>query len=254
MEGIFPIPFAQYAAPIVTPPEGVIEDWTFFYRLAARMGLPLKFAGRTLDMTTMPTSDELLHLLAERGRVPWDDLRAAPHGITDEPATVVVAPAGPEPRERLQLWPDDVAAEFDVALARSRAGAASADFPLLLTVRRMREVMNSLGRDVTGLPSHPYNPAYLNPKELADRGLSDEQVVEITSAHGRIHAVVHADDKVRPGVLSMTHAWGGLVDGEDPRAGGSNVNRLLSMSADLELVNHMPMMSAVPVDVTAARG
>jgi anaerobic selenocysteine-containing dehydrogenase len=114
----------------------------------------------------------------------------------------------------------------------------------------MREVMNSLGRDVADLPAHPYNPAYLNPSELTARGLIDAQVVEVRSANATIRAVVHADAKVRAGVLSMTHGWGG-PGSDDPRVGGSNVNRLLTTDTDIETINQMPMMSAVPVEVVA---
>ena len=117
----------------------------------------------------------------------------------------------------------------------------------------MREVMNSLGRDVPGLPEHSYNPAYLHPSDMTSRGLVYEQLVDIHSAYGRIRAVLHSDPKLRPGVLSMTHCWGGPVDSEDPRVGGSNVNRLLSNEAGLELINHMPTMSSVPVAVQAVR-
>ena len=252
MEGIFPIPFAQYTSALVPAPPGVIEDWMFFFRLAEHLRMPLRFAGRTLDASCPPSSDELLAMMAERGRVPWDELRAAPHGVTGDAATVVVAPAGPQATTRLQLWPTDVQAEFDTALDRSRDNVATERFPLRLAVRRMREVMNSLGRDVSDLPAHPYNPAYLHPSELEARALTEAQLVEVTSAHGAIRAVVHADSKLRAGVLSMTHGWG-APGSDDPRTGGSNVNRLLTTETDLESINHMPMMSAVPVQVSAVQ-
>ena len=250
MESLFPLPFAQYAAPLITAPDGVLEDWQFLYRLASALDLTLRFAGRELDMTSEPTSEALLDMLVERGRVPLAELREHPHGLSVEPIARPVAPASAGAAERLQLFPDDVQAEFDAALVVSLA-PTSEQYPLRLAVRRMREVMNSLGRDVPGLPSHTYNPAYLNPSEMAALGLCEEQLVEIHSAHGRIRAIVHADAKVRPGVLSMTHSWGGPIESDDPRIAGSNVNRLLSNAAGLESVNHMPTMSAVPVAVVA---
>lgn len=246
MEAIFPIPFAQYAAPLLAPPPGVIEDWRFLFDLAAQLGLQLRFAGRDLDMTEPPTSEDLLALLAERGRVPMAELRAGSHGVTAEVAPVLVAPRSPTSSDRLQLLPDDVRIELEIALGTAEPDDA---YPLRLAVRRMREVMNSLGRDVEGLPDHPYNPAFMHPSELAARGLAEGQLVEVSSAHGRLAAVVHADAKVRSGVVSMTHSWGGPVASSDPRSGGSNVNRLLSMTHRIEAINRMPLMSGVPVAV-----
>ena len=49
MEFFFAQPFAQYTPRVVAPPEGVIEAWQFFFRLAAASGHPVKFAGRTID-------------------------------------------------------------------------------------------------------------------------------------------------------------------------------------------------------------
>jgi anaerobic selenocysteine-containing dehydrogenase len=248
MEGLFPIAFGQYTPALITPPPGVVEDWRFLYELAAAMGLQLRFAGRALDMTSAPTSEQLLEMLVDRGRIPIDDVRAHPHGLLVEPASAVVA--APVADHRLQLFPADVRAEFEAA---SSEVDCDERYPLRLTVRRMREVMNSLGRDVPGLPEHSYNPAYLHPSDMTSRGLVDEQLVDIHSAYGRIRAVLHSDPKLRPGVLSMTHCWGGPVDSEDPRVAGSNVNRLLSNEAGLELINHMPTMSSVPVAVQAVR-
>jgi len=218
MEAIFPIPFAQYAPALLDPPPGVIEDWRFFFELARELGLSLRFAGRELDMSATPESEDLLAMLAERGRVPLELLKIHPHGLTVERLTTTVAPPSDGGVNRLQLLPDDVREEFDAAIARSHAESTSPEFPLRLTVRRMREVMNSLGRDVPGLPQHSYNPAYLNPADIERLGLRQEQLIEVRSAHGAIRAIVHADPKVRAGVLSMTHAWGGPVENRnDPK-------------------------------------
>jgi anaerobic selenocysteine-containing dehydrogenase len=254
LEPMFPIPFAQYTSALVTPPVGVIEDWQFVYRLAAAMGLQLVFAGQPLDMTSEPTSEALLDMFAASGRISVDEVRRHPHGVTIPPPDATVGPASSDEAaaQRLQLLPADVRAEFEIAVARSLADVASDQFPLRLVVRRMREVMNSLGRDVDGLAEHSYNPAYLNPDDMSAMGLTDSQTVEVRSAHGWIHAVAHADAKVRPGVLSMTHCWGGPIsDTTDPRSAGSNVNDLLTVASDYEAINRMPTMSAVPVSVVA---
>jgi hypothetical protein len=58
----FPVPWAQYQAEIVRPPEGseLIDDWYFYWSIAKRMGLTLEYGGVALNMVNAPTHDELL--------------------------------------------------------------------------------------------------------------------------------------------------------------------------------------------------
>lgn len=287
METFFPRPFAQYTPAVVAPPRGVVEDWRVFFRLAAETGGPLRFAGRDLDTSRPPSSEELLDLVASRGRVPLDEVRTHPHGLLAGHPGTTVGPAREERAgHRLTLLPADVAAELAAALAPVAAtvpvGARSAgaeggageggaagggapgavgdteggedaeEFPLRLVVRRMREVVNSLGSAVVGLPPQSYNPAHLHPQDMAHLGITHGAAVTIRSPHGTLEAVAHEDPSMRPGVLSMTHGWGGLETGGDPRTTGSNVNRLTSLHHGAQAVNHMPTLTAVPVSVTPA--
>ena len=73
----------------------------------------------------------------------------------------------------------------------------------------------------------------------------------IRSEHGSIAAVVRPDDSIRPGVVSMTHAWGGLP-GEEGQEPGVNVNLLISTEQHVEPINAMVRMTAIPVAITPA--
>ncbi|MGJ3562049.1 molybdopterin-dependent oxidoreductase [Streptomyces sp. INA 01156] len=174
METFFPAR-SPSTRPPWSPRPGVVEDWRVFFRLAAETGGPLRFAGRDLDTSRPPSSEELLDLVASRGRVPLDEVRTHPHGLLAGHPGTTVGPARQERAgHRLTLLPADVAAELAAALAPVAAtvpvGARSAgaeggageggaaggedaeEFPLRLVVRRMREVVNSLGSAVVGLP------------------------------------------------------------------------------------------------------
>lgn len=60
------------------------------------------------------------------------------------------------------------------------------------------------------------------------------------------------DDTLRRGLVSMTHAFGGLPDREtDVRQTGANTGRLLSVDRDLQPYTSQPRMSNVPVAVKA---
>jgi anaerobic selenocysteine-containing dehydrogenase len=259
-EMLFSESFAQYTPALLPKPEGVIEDWEVFWGLAVRMGLPLNVMGTELevDASHKPTSEELLDVLAAYGQVPLDEVRKHPHGARFDPPRAVVKPAKPGAAEhRLELLADDVAAELRDAL--TEPPGLRGDATHLLIVRRMRETMNSLGRDVPALTRRAYNPLWMHPEDLADLGLADGDVVQVENEHGQVDAIVATDESVRRGVVAMTHAWGRLP-GEVHRAddGGANPGILISADEQVEAINRMPRMTGVPVRIrpatTAASG
>jgi anaerobic selenocysteine-containing dehydrogenase len=251
-ESMFEEPFAQYTPAIVEPPPGVIDDWQFFLRLAWAMGSSLDFAGRHYAPgTKMPSTEDVLASMSTRGSVTLDELRRHPHGLLVTGAQpAVVGPPREGADSRLDVMPPDVAAEMATALVAA-GNEATDPFPFRLVVRRTKETINSLGRRIPGLPKHPYNPCFAHPDDLTELGLAPGQLVEVASSHGAIHAVVEVDRTLRPGVVSMTHAFGGTPGADDdPRRRGANPTRLLSLDADTQTINRMPRMSAVPVRLT----
>ncbi|QSE79615.1 molybdopterin-containing oxidoreductase family protein [Rhodococcus koreensis] len=244
MEPFFPQPFAQYTPAVVTAPPGVVDDWRFFLDLAAASGQPVKFAGRILDPAAPPTPEQLLAMMAERGRIPFADLVAAPHGHLAGCSGAVVGPAAEENAgHRLTLMPEDVRAELRAALTDR---AVAAQFPLLLTVRRIREAVNSTGTRVPGLVPAGANPASLHPDDLAAVGIADGQAVTVRSASGHLRATARADATLARGTVSMTHCFGSVDPCDDV---GVNVNALTGTGDGVQSINAMPTMTAVPVAV-----
>ncbi|QTJ67613.1 molybdopterin-dependent oxidoreductase [Rhodococcus sp. ZPP] len=244
MEPFFPRPFAQYTPAIVTAPPGVVDDWRFFLDLAAASGQPVKFAGRILDPAEPPTSEQLLAMMTERGRVPFANLVAAPHGHLAGRSGAVVGRATEEGAgHRLTLMPEDVRDELHAALMDK---AVTTQFPFLLTVRRIREAVNSTGTRVPGLVPGGANPASLHPADLAALGIGDGQAVTVRSASGRLRATARADVTLARGSVSMTHCFGSVDPREDV---GVNVNALTGTGEGVQSINAMPTMTAVPVAV-----
>jgi anaerobic selenocysteine-containing dehydrogenase len=262
-----PEPFGMYAPALVAPPAGsdLLEEWEFFYGLARRLGLPLQitFPNRApgtarerrkpvdIDMANKPTMDELLEAMTAGSRVPLSEVKQHPHGALF-PADVRVAPKDPDCAARMNLGDEGMMAEIAEVLsdpvAASRGGGA---FPLLLIGRRLPHVYNSSGRDMPRLTRKgACNPAFMHPEDLARLGLADGDLVQVASPHGSVKAVVEADDSLRQGVVSMTHAFGDLpADGADVRRVGSNTGALLSVEDDYDHHSGIPRMSAVPVRV-----
>ena len=231
-------------------PGDVIEDWEFFFELASRMGLLLNIGTRVWEPgTERPTSDELLESFAQRAQVPYDAVRAEPHGAEFDVAPIIVGPPAPDARPGSSCSPTMSSEELPRRARRAACTTPATTRPYLLVVRRSKNAMNTLGRRVPiGLP---YNPCFMHPDDLAALGAVDGELLVLTSDHGTITVVAAADATLRRGVLSITHCYGGLPgEDDDPRRYGANPARLLSLTEHRQPISLMPWMSAVPVTAT----
>jgi anaerobic selenocysteine-containing dehydrogenase len=95
-----------------------------------------------------------------------------------------------------------------------------------------------------------YNPAFMHPDDLAHLGVAAGDLVAISSAYATITGVAEADADLRPGVVSMSHGFGGIPDeDEDPRVDGANTNRLVRTDVEFDRYTGIPRMGALPVAV-----
>jgi anaerobic selenocysteine-containing dehydrogenase len=266
-----PEPFGMYAPALVAPPPGadLVEEWEFFYGLAQRMGFRLRlgFANRApgtararrsaveVDMAVKPTTEALLEILTEGSRIPLSEVKTHPNGALF-PEDIFVAPKDPACTARLNLGDAGMMQELGEILHEPVAALrGGAEFPFLMVGRRLAHVYNSSGRDLPLLvrKGGAYNPAFVHPGDLQRLGLSTGDEVEVASRHGRVLAIVEADDALRPGVIALTHAFGDLpAEGACVREAGTNAGALLSVEDDFDRYSGIPRMSAVPVSVRRA--
>ena len=258
-DGMFPEAFVQYTEAVVDPPPGVIHDWEFFWGVSARMGVGLTFkfwnygldyraieGGLPLSMTDKPDPEALFRFLAKDSAVPFDTIKASPGGVRRGDAECRVLPS-PSDGGRLELCPVDVAAELaELAQAEPEAG-----FSHRLTCRRILHAVNSAYRESRETRRrYPVNYAYMNPEDMRAAGIAEEAEIEIASAFGAIRGLARGEDRLRRGVVSMTHMFGPLVSSGDVRAdGGANVGQLSSLTEHVQPINFMPRFSGIPVNV-----
>jgi anaerobic selenocysteine-containing dehydrogenase len=183
--------------------------------------------------------------------VPLSEIKHYPGGKIFE-----VEPQFVEPDEtaasKFSLFPADVAQEFNDYLAQPFDTASGGGlYSHRLSVRRMREVSNTMYRELPEIHRRrPYNPAWMNPADLARFGLRSGDKVALVSDYGQLTAIVQPDYSVRPGVVSISHGWGALPeDCADPAQAGSAVNLLISSERNCEQINAMPRQSAIPVNI-----
>lgn len=248
---VLPVPYSQYAPVVLQPPADsqLVDPNYVFWALAQRMGKTLAFDGIELDMENPPSTDELLALLCRKGQVPFATIRGHEGGRIYPVEPQFVEAADPATAGRFEVMPADVAAELR-AVAVEEFDLPT-PFTHRLCGRRMRDVQNTMYRHLPVIRKrHPYNPAYMHPEDIAALGVSAGARVRIVSSHGSIPAILEADETVRPGILSMSHGWGGMPDQkENYTTDGASTNLLTTTDTDLDPINAMPVMSAIPVRI-----
>ena len=260
----YSVPWGQYSPAVSEPPEGsdLIEDWELFYGLARHMDLPLRVVSAyswgpeaaepetfDLDMREKPTTDELFEALTAGSRVPLAEVKRHPHGAVFPDPAAVVEPPDPGFEARLDLANPvmlDELAEVDAEPDERETG-----YGFRLVSRRLPDVHNSAGRDIPRLVRKwSYNPAFMHPDDLRALGLESGDAVEIESGHASILGVVEAAPDVRPGVVSMPHAFGDAPERDaELREIGSNTGRLTPVDREYDPYSGIPRMSAIPVHV-----
>jgi anaerobic selenocysteine-containing dehydrogenase len=269
----FSEPYAQYTPALLEPPadSDLIEDWQLFYRVGQRLGLSMSWLSVfgsplghmeaplepvPLDMECEPTTDELFEIMCRGSNISLDEVKRHPHGhVFEELQRRQVAPRDADCETRLDVGNVDLLTELAVISAAdyATARAESADRPFLLVPRRENRVINSTGRNIPGLMrGRTYNPAFMNPTDLAALDLTPGDAVEIRSAYDAVVGIVETDADLRRGIVSMSHGFGGNPgEVEDPRVDGANTNRLLRTDVDYDPITGMPRMGALPVSVSA---
>jgi anaerobic selenocysteine-containing dehydrogenase len=231
-----------------------IEEWEFFWGVGKRMGLNMTMENGPIDMDNKPEKFDLLNSITAGSRVPLAQIRDNKGGTVYPGLDVIVQAADPETRGYLDLFPSGLAAELEAALADTTT-LAGQDYSHLLVSRRMKNTYNSTGPELSLLRDKgTTNPAFMHPQDLSALGIADGEIIEVYSAHGRIPAVAAAANDIKPGVISMSHCWGGSPD---PAAGadanvremGSNTNRLIDNRLQTEKYSGMPRQSTIPVAI-----
>ena len=119
-------------------------------------------------------------------------------------------------------------------------------------MRRVPHVYNSACHDFPKNP--PGNPAYLHPDDIAALGFEVGQTVRLQSEHSEVSVIVEADPALRPGIVSMSHCFGGDPDeAPDLARDGAPVARLVSVEERYDPLMGMPQMSGFAVKLAPLR-
>jgi anaerobic selenocysteine-containing dehydrogenase len=257
MDRRFAAPYISYTPAVLQPDGDMLSEWEVFAGIAQRLGTRLPLPGGDLPVDGSANDDMVLDYSFAKGRISMSEIREKRSTIHEELAVKVVA-ADPEASARFAVAPPDVVEELAVVLTES-TGAEVIDgfdadkFPFRLISRRLKHVLNSLGREIPGLARvGTTNAAYMNLDDMKELDITDGDLVRITSPSGRVVGVAEGSDTIKRGVISMSHSWGGATTDEDVRNQGTPTNRLCTVDSGYDPINGMAIQSAIPVAVVKA--
>ncbi len=233
-------------------PENERYDWEIFTGIGTKLAEKL---GR--EFTPMPALrhiiDGILKKSGNRQGTTVESLKAAPHGVdlgTLKPSLFTRI-------ETTDKLIDCAPAPMLADMARfNNALLDAAPKSLHLIGRRHVRSNNSWMHNYHRLvKGKARNQLLMHPDDLASRGLTSGQVIEITSRIGTLNVPVEATTDVMPGVVCLPHGWG--HDREGARMGIASAHAGVSfndISDDkfLDAISGNAALNGIPVEVRSA--
>ncbi len=270
-----PTPFRQATEAVVAPVGEARTEWEIIDDLMARMwrrtpALAMLAAARKAmglfgsRLSPRLLVDAVIRLGAggdrfglRRGGLTFSRLAADhPHGMVLAPnlrdgvlRKVVVYRGG-----RVRLRHNEIADEVE-ALSRRQVPDG---YPMrLIGMRETRSENSWMHNAPLLMRGGRVQHARMHVDDAAAANIVDGDTVRITSRHGEIELPVIVTKDIVVGVVAVPHGWGHKGTGGwrvANRAGGANVNRLMSSAPeDLEKLAGMAHLTGVPVRVSPLR-
>lgn len=261
-------PFRQATEAVVAPVGQARTEWDIVVDLVSRtvcstmVFTALRWGSRLLGerFTPRPAVDAMIRMAEggdrfglRRGGLSFRRLtQNHPHGVVVAPAirTGVLREVVAYRGARLRLEHDDIAAEIATLTRRSRPDG----YPLLMIGMREPRSENSwLHNSPLLMRGNRIQRALIHVDDAAARQLGEGDKVQVRSPYGQITIPVTVTADIMPGTVAIPHGWGHKGSGGwrvANRAGGANVNRLMSSDpADVEALAGMSWLTGVPVQV-----
>lgn len=262
---------ARWSDALFPRPEGSRHDWEIYRDLSLALadrarrrhgrtlaGLPARLAAEARARLSPERQVDLL-LRTGHGRLSVRKLRGRRAGQDLGPLRPLLPARLMTDDRRIRLDAEVVLADLPRAralLERPDAPAADDGRDLLLIGRRHRRDNNSWMHNQTRLTrGRPRHRLLAHPDDLAERGIRDGDLVEVTSAVGTVRVEAAASEDMMPGVVSLPHGYGHQLEGvlmAHARAlPGASINDLTD-PAVVEGVAGNSVLNGVPVSVAPA--
>ncbi|HSI81060.1 MAG TPA: molybdopterin-dependent oxidoreductase [Solirubrobacterales bacterium] len=192
---------------------------------------------------------------------------ASPHGIDLGPMRPRIPDALRTPSGKIELAPEEIAADLprlaaEVEAAAKAAGAAPARAAngdradgIVLIGRRQLRSNNSWMHNLPALVRDADEcTLWLNPADAGRLGIADGARARVRSAAGELEATVEVTDEIMPGVASIPHGWGHDVPGARMRVAAEHagVNSNLVSPAEVDPLSGNAVLNGISVEVEVA--
>ncbi|MCV7286579.1 molybdopterin-dependent oxidoreductase [Mycolicibacterium wolinskyi] len=268
-------PFRQATDAVVAPPGQARTEWDIIADLIGRTAIrtpvftALRWAAKVAArrgkrLSPRPAIDVMIRLSEggdrfglRRGGLTFRRLiDRHPHGVVVAPEirTGVLGAVVVYPKGRVRLAHEDIATEISALATRSQPPG----YPLrMIGMREPRSENSWLHNSPLLMRGKRVQYALMHADDAAARQLSDGDEVCVRSPYGQIAIAVSLTTDIVPGTVAIPHGWGHKGSGGwqiANRAGGANVNRLMSSDpADVEALAGMSWLTGVPVQVEPSR-
>lgn len=235
-------PVALWTDKAVDPPEGCHEEWWIIDQICERLGIvpfPSPIAWKLGEHGYRVTPQEVFDFFLRMGpHGDWFGRR--PEGWTREkawntPHGELMADNVPTGSLERFMYTEDKRIELNLPvmaeeLERYRTRPADDEFPYrLMSMRELRTCntyllyVPSLARGLRG------QRLRMNPKDAANAGIREGDIVTVRSRHGKVQAEVTLTEEMAPGNAALPHGWGHAENWEAAhKMGGANYNNLTS--------------------------
>jgi anaerobic selenocysteine-containing dehydrogenase len=254
VQGVQRRPYLQWTDAVVPEKNQRRADWWIFSRILQQMGKP--------SLLDIPGGDVMAALwdgrLGEKGHS-IAALREAKGGIALLPETKTGQfLASVSDADGFDCCPEALRETLARAEPIFEDLVREAGKMLKLITRRTNYMMNSGFQNVKALRDAKggrTNPLFMNPRDALERGLREGQWVLVRNENGEVRARLALDDRLREGVVAMSHGFGNQKTSGMPVAQsmpGVNVNILSPTGAgSFDPVSGMGHLTGIGVDVTA---
>ncbi|MDP6145170.1 MAG: molybdopterin-dependent oxidoreductase [Acidimicrobiales bacterium] len=256
MDRWFRAPYACYTKAVIDQPEGdLLNDWEVYWEIAERLGIQIELPGGAIPSGERPSDDEILDLVYANSLVPFDEIREK-NGQVLEHLRQQIDSADPDSSGRFHLALEDHLSELAEIQGQQTSAERVTGFDpdvhtFRLVSRRLKTHLNSLGGELSALNKKtPTNYSYMNPDDMEDLNIKDEDLVIIASPRSSLTGVAKAAKDIRRGVISMAHSWGSAsTSDEKVRDIGAPTNRLIDVENGFDPITGQAIQSAIPVSV-----
>ncbi len=233
-------------------------DDVLFAERAARHGV---VAADVTEMTTFRGPDRIVDLTIRMS--PWGDgYGARPGGLTldalmtDHPHGIDFGPMVPCIDDILRTTSGDVELAHDNILGdipRLNARLGQPRPNLVLIGRRHVRSNNSWMHNVTVLvKGRPRCTLIVHPHDASELGVTNGDMVSVTSEVGTVDAAVEISDEIRQGVVSLPHGWGHDREGTQLAVAGAHAgvnSNLLAPGTLVDVPSGNAAVNGFPVQV-----